>query len=237
MPIHVILKRLRDKYNLKWLRTSMSYHRFPNLGEIFQGDLNTKLMDNITSKDFMDRECNCTNATTVNGKCIYSGNCRKSIVIHKATCKECGCFYIGNTQQKLKNRMNQHFADAKNLVNKGDFSDSFAKHFASHFNNENNESSIAKGDVRNITDIEILWQGKPISTVKTFKNLNCSSCTRERLEIYKAMRNDKKNNTNFLINSLNELCGGCRHIPRFHRFCNICPESADEAKAEKLRNG
>ena len=60
----------------------MSYHRFPNLGEIFQGDLNNKLMDNITSKDFMDLKCNCTNATTVNGECIYSGNCRKSIVIY-----------------------------------------------------------------------------------------------------------------------------------------------------------
>ena len=81
------------------------------------------------------------------------------------------------------------------------------------------------------------WQGKPISTVKTFKNLNCSLCTRERLEIYKAMKLDKKNNTNFLINTLNELCGGCRHIPRFHRFCHICPKRADEAKAEKLENG
>ena len=32
--------------------------------------------------------------------------------------------------------MNQHFADVKNLVNDGDFSDSFAKHFASHFKND-----------------------------------------------------------------------------------------------------
>ena len=133
--------------------------------------------------------------------------------------------------------MNQHFADVKNLVNNGDFSDSFAKHFASHFKNDENKSNITKGDVRNITNVEIIWQGKPISTVKTFKNLNCSLCARERLEIYKATKLDKKNNTNFLINSLNELCGGCRHIPRFHRFCHICPKRADEAKAEKLENG
>ena len=110
----------------------MSYHRFSNLGEIFQGNLNNKLMKNITSKDFMDLKCNCNNSTTVDGKCIYDSNCRKSIVIYKATCKECGSYYIGNTQQKLKLRMNQHFADTKNLVNNEKFSDSFAKHFASH---------------------------------------------------------------------------------------------------------
>ena len=162
VPIHVILKRLRDKCDLKWLRISMSYHGFLNVGEMFQGDLNTELMDDITSKDFMDLKCNCANATTANGECICSGNCRKSMVIYKATCEECGCFCIGNTQQKLKNRMNKHFADAKNSVNNGDFSDSFAKHFASHFNND---SHITKGDVWNISNTEILWQGKPISTV------------------------------------------------------------------------
>jgi hypothetical protein len=30
-PIHVILRRLRNKHNLLWLRVSMSYHRFNNL--------------------------------------------------------------------------------------------------------------------------------------------------------------------------------------------------------------
>ena len=35
--------------------------------------------------------------------------------------------------------MNQNFADTENLVNNGKFSDSFAKHFASHFNNNDDE--------------------------------------------------------------------------------------------------
>ena len=145
----------------------MSYHRFSNLRETFQGDLNNKLMRNVTSKDFMDLKCNCANATTVDGKCIYGGNCRKSIVIYKATCEECGCYCIGNAQQKLKNGMNQHFADVKNLVNNDKFSDSFAKHFASHFNNNGNNNdnknnndndniNITKGDVRNVTNVEII---------------------------------------------------------------------------------
>ena len=153
----------------------------------------------------------------------------------KATCKHCDCHCIGNTQQKLKLRMNQHFSETKDLVNDNELSDSFAKHFASHFPNENH---ITRNDARDTTNIENIWQGNPISSVKTFKNLNCSLCTRERLEIHKAMKLDEKNNAKFLIDSLNELCGGCRHLPRFHGFCNVCPQSADEAIAtEKLKNG
>ena len=240
--IHVTLKQLRNKHNLNWLRISMSYHKFSNLRELFQGDLNNELMEGITSKDFVDLKCNCTWATTMDGKCIYGGNCRKSIIIYEATCTKCGCHCIGNTQQKLKHRMNQHFTDTKDLVNDEKFSDSFAKHFASHFkednNNNNNNNNVTRGDVRNITNVEVLWQGNLISCVKTFKNLNCSLCTRERLEIYNAMKEDKKNGSNPLINSLNELCGGCRHNPKFHRFCCVCPDSADEAiAAEKLKNG
>ena len=52
------------------------------------------------------------------------------------------------------------------------------------------------------------------------------------------MKEDKKNGSDLLINSLNELHGGCRHNPKFHRFCYVCPESADEAiAAEKLKDG
>ena len=91
--------------------------------------------------------------------------------------------------------------------------------------------------MRDITKMETIWQGDPISSVKTFKNLNCPLCTRERVEIHKAMKLNKKNKTNFLVNSSNELCGGCRHNPRCHRFCAVCPQNADEAiAAEKLKD-
>jgi hypothetical protein len=53
-PIHAILKELRNKHELTWLHISMSYHKFSNLQEIFQGDLSRKLMDGIVSCDFMD---------------------------------------------------------------------------------------------------------------------------------------------------------------------------------------
>jgi hypothetical protein len=55
----VLLRRLRNKYNLLWLRATMSYHRFNNLREMFQGHLNRVLIENVESEDYCDRPCNC----------------------------------------------------------------------------------------------------------------------------------------------------------------------------------
>ena len=41
--IRITLKKLRKKYNLKWLKLSMSNHGFSNLRKGFQGDLSGKL--------------------------------------------------------------------------------------------------------------------------------------------------------------------------------------------------
>jgi hypothetical protein len=57
--IHVLLRRLRNKHNLLWLRVSMSFHRFSNLRELFQGHLNKILLRNVDSEDLRDRPCNC----------------------------------------------------------------------------------------------------------------------------------------------------------------------------------
>jgi len=131
--IHLTLKALKKKYNLKWLRPSMSYHKFSNLREIFQGDLTNKTLKGIGSQDFQDLTCNCNAASKINNKCIYNSKCRTSIVLYKATCKVCEKFYVGNTQQHLKKRMNQHFSETRSLVSKNLTSDTFAKHFAAHF--------------------------------------------------------------------------------------------------------
>ena len=188
--IHITIKRLRDKYNLKWLRVSMSYHKFPNLGKIFGGDLSGKLMREVKSVDFMDRPCNCSVVSKVDGKCIFGDNCRKSIVVYKCECTICGKFYIGNTQNHVKKRMNGHYAETRNSVNKGIISDSFAKHFSKHFKNDGLDKSgqISSKDVREITRVSILWQGNPISSMKTFGRVNCNLCMMERLEILKAER-------------------------------------------------
>ena len=111
----------------------MSYHKFLNLREIFQGDLTNKVLDGVQSMDFMDQDCNCNTLLKVEGKCVYKGQCRKSLVIYKVTCKECGECYIGNTQQNLKKRIDQHLGEVVQLVNHGKKSDSFASHFVRHF--------------------------------------------------------------------------------------------------------
>ena len=68
--IHVKIKKLRNKYNLKWLRLKMSYHKFSNLREILQGDLTSKLISPVQSLHFKDRPCNCKTETKADGKCI-----------------------------------------------------------------------------------------------------------------------------------------------------------------------
>ena len=161
-------------------------------------------------------------ASKIDGKCIYDSKCRSSILVYKAECKECKSFYIGNTQQHLKKRMNQHFNDVRSMVNKDEPSDSFAKHFASHFPKGIN---ISTKDVRSKVTMSILWKGNPISCVKSFAKLKCSLCMKERLEILKALGDNSEKR---LINSNNELYGACRHKSKFHMFTTTTNSSTDD---------
>jgi len=87
-PIHVMLKRLKLKHDLSWLCIQMPHSRFQNLGELLQGDPAKKLREGVQSKDFMDRVCSCNTASEQQGNtCHCQGNCRKSIIVHKVTCK------------------------------------------------------------------------------------------------------------------------------------------------------
>ena len=108
------------------MRISMSYHRFTNLLEILQGNLNAKLNKGIDSMDFMDLPCNCSRCTkNAQGHCVYNGECRTSIVVFKAEADD-GSYYIGSTQQHLKDQMKGHHNDVQKLVNLGKTSDSYA---------------------------------------------------------------------------------------------------------------
>ena len=158
----------------------MSYHKFTNLGETFQGDLPTKLAKNILSKDFMERECNCNKRSLGEGKCAFGGHCRACVVVYKATCKKCGLCYVGNTQQPLKTRMSQHFTETRRLVNNGTPADSFAAHFATHFK-ESEKVSVSQ--VRALVGMEVMWKGNPITCMKSFGTHNCALCMRERISI------------------------------------------------------
>ena len=116
--------------------------------------------------------------------------------------------------------MTQHFNETVNAANKGIASDTFAKHFA---NAKTIEGKTTAKHIRDRTSLDILWQGNPLSSAKSFGKLNCALCMKERLEIMKAMKNQPTR----LINSSKELYGACRHRPVFHRYTNYTT-SADE---------
>ena len=108
--------------------------------------------------------------------------------------------YIGNTQQKLKARMMQHFNETKDAANKGLSTDSFIKHFAKQ-DRKYEDTTVTQ--VRDCTTVEILCQGNPVSLPKSFGKLNCNLCMKERLETYEALKQQPQR----LINSCNELYG------------------------------
>ena len=224
-PIHKIINRLRKEFGLTWLRTSMSYHRYPNLRELFQGDLTTKLNEGIDSEDFKTLPCNCRDRRD-NG-CNYGNVCRQSIVVYKVECKMTGKIYIGNTQQKLKTRMQQHFTEVKQLHTKGRKSDSFASHFATQLQNF---EEITPRLLRGTSNFSVIWKGNPLAATKTFGTPHCALCSRERLEILRAARS----NPDKLINSCNEIYGACRHKPRFHRYCKQTTSTDEAGTAERI---
>jgi GIY-YIG catalytic domain len=109
-------------------------HRFPNLREYFERDLEEKLLDNITSLDFKTLPCNCRKEDSTTS-CKYNGICRHSLIVYKVECKNTGKVYIGNTQQHFKTRMGQHATDVRIKKEFNKSSDPFATHFPDQMRN------------------------------------------------------------------------------------------------------
>jgi len=111
-PISARIRRLTKKYKLSWLRTEIAYSKHTNFGEKLNGDLNNKVMKGIMDSELADRPCNCNIKSLLpNGKCMYGGNCRKSMVVYELNCGVTGKSYIGKTQDYLKKRTQQHATD------------------------------------------------------------------------------------------------------------------------------
>jgi hypothetical protein len=224
VPILRVILKLRKKYNLKWLRVAMSYHRFTNVRETFQADLSSKLTDGLVSMDFECLKCNCNTNKGKNGFCKYDNCCREQVVVYQAECLLTGKCYIGNTQNHLKIRMQQHTTDIQRLYLKGVKSDSYAKHFTALLPQGHDKLPAAK--IRELLPIQhsILWRGKAISTVKHFGSSKCILCAKERTEIVKRWYL----NPELLMNSCDEFYGACRHRAHFHRFRKQPPASTDD---------
>jgi hypothetical protein len=203
----------------------MSYHRFPNIRDVFQSQLSAKMIENVESLDFNTRACNCRSPS---GTCQYGNVCRVPIVVYKVKCKTTGKIYIGNTQQYFKNRMRGHFQDVKQIVENNVYSDSYAKHFGEQV--PKGAKAPTPGMQRDLISCSILWKGDPLTAVKSFGRNSCKLCNRERMAIVKACHKDAKG----LINSRSELHGACRHIPRFHRLSiKALPPVLMSAKSSK----
>ena len=184
-------------------------------------------MDGVGSMDFADGPCNCNKKSLVNGSCSFEGKCRAHMVVYEAKCTICDMVYIGNTQNSLKTRMSQHFQDVRKLVRLDQSSDSFADHFAQHF--EPGRDDVTAGKVREICQSRVLWQGNAISCMKSFGTRECKLCMKERLTILKSM----KENQFGTINSNRELYGPCRHITRFHRYMKNGQSRTDDGGSSR----
>ena len=89
----------------------MSYQRKKYLAELINGDLAAKIGRGIFSKDLMDRECNCSIPSKVNGKLFYEGKWQCKCIIYEVKCSTCDAIYIGNTHQAFKKIMNGYLSD------------------------------------------------------------------------------------------------------------------------------
>ena len=158
----------------------------------------------------MDRECNCSLPSKVNGKCAYEGKCRSKCIIYEVKCSTCDAIYIGNTQHTFKKRMDGHFSDLQSLLKNRQKSDSFAAHFVQNFNN-----TPSRTELRKFMAFRVIKQLNLIGAMKTFTKPNCNLCMQERLTIL-IMLPDKRVT---LMKKHLEIYGACRHKTNFHRFC------------------
>jgi hypothetical protein len=93
----------------------MSYHRFPNMRDLFQSQLSAKMIENVKSPDFNTRERNCRSPS---GNFQHGNVCRVHIVVYQVKCKTSGKIHIGNTQRCFKNRMR---STSKMIASEGAF--------------------------------------------------------------------------------------------------------------------
>ena len=151
--IHRVINGLKKNFNLSWIRVRISYHRFNNLSELLNGYLTAKIRRGIFSKDLLDRECNCSLPSKVNGKCVYESKCRSKCIIYQVESPLCDAIYIGNTQKTFKKIMVGHLSDLLRLFKNRKKSDSFSAHSEKHFN-----TTMSRTDLRKYTAFKVVKQ-------------------------------------------------------------------------------
>jgi hypothetical protein len=153
----------------------MSYHRFSNLRELFQGHL-SKVLLNVDSEHLRDRPCNCPGR----GSCRYNNICRKALLVYKVTIPQTGKYYIGASSQPLKKRMAGHLQDTRKLLKDGVRSSTLASHLA-QMRQQNNNSVPSAGMLRDELTYSILGKVILSAVQKRLVNLHVNCVRRSGL--------------------------------------------------------
>lgn len=194
----------------------MSYKKFSSLRDRFKSDLDSKLRAGWESGDLRDPGCNCSHALLRDGTCIFGGKCRASGVVYKIRCRLCQQQYIGSTGMKLKDRIGQHCNIAQASHNgRHKEKSTFQTHFCNHLNVLFPDGEKVRGaTVRNMLEVEVLWEGNPLTMNRMFGTRSCRLCLEEKVEILKHLDKDP----GMMVNTSIELMRGCRHTAKLHRF-------------------
>jgi len=91
------------------------------------------------------------------------------IAVCKVKCNNTGKVHIGNTQQKFKARMQQHFNEVQMLVKLGEKLDSMPNTLQPNLFHDTNSSPVNQCGGMTCS---VIWQGNPITAVKTFATKN-----------------------------------------------------------------
>ena len=140
--------------------------------------------------------------------------CKCKNVVYKATYNRCQKFYIGNTQCDLKTRFNQHYCDVKKRLEKGKNKTRFSKHFASCYQEEYGTKVYNVKKMKKLVRHEVLWEGNPLSCVKTYGTKQCTLCAEEKYAIW----SETGRNFKYCLNKRKEIFSKCAHNVYFHHF-------------------
>ena len=212
-----MVRKLIKKHNLPYLCIKMAHMRFSNLGEMLQADLQSKLMQGISDREYESRKCNCNAVNKVDGKCLFDGKCREAMIVYEIKDKITGKSYIGKTQRYLKKRTAEHIGDVVAIIlnkpNASTRADAFAKHFVTYCQDCTTSNQV-RARLKPLIQPSIIWQGDRIQCMKSSRTRECTICMVERKQIISSLRKDKYK----VINDNSDIYSPCKCSSKFHKF-------------------
>ena len=106
--------------------------------------------------------------------------------------------------------MDGHLSNLQRLLKNRQKSDSFAAHFAQHFN-----TTMSRTDLCKYMTFKVVKQLNLIGAMKTFTKPNCNLCMQELSTILTKLRDKLVT----VMNKNSEIYVSCQNKTTFHRFC------------------